>query len=189
MRGEVDIRCEYCLKLRDVEDARKQGWALLSTDPKGNDHYRLYQHSCGHRQRVAQVNMRWGQVDCARCGSSWTARKSFLYLVRITWIGLGLSVIKLGYSANPVKRFRHQLGLGKSAQLEVLHTIALPSGHMACSLEKQAHADLRKRFPDRVIPPADYAGLINVVTEIYHPDLTDHIQAFLDEIARTYPQN
>ena len=188
MRGEVEIRCEDCLQQRDAGDARKQGWTLLSDDPAGNDHYRLYQHSCGHQQRVARVNMQWGQVDCAQCGSSWTARKSFLYLVRITWPEQGLSVIKLGYSANPAKRFRHQLGLDTSVQIDVLRTIALPTGHIACVLETQTHADLRKRFPDAVIPTADYAGLINVVTEIYHPDLTDYIQARLDQIARDHPQ-
>lgn len=189
MRGEVDIRCEDCLDLRDAEGARKQGWTLISGDPEGNHNYRFYEHACGHQQRVVRVNMHWGQVDCARCGSSWTARRSFIYLVRITWADRRLSVIKLGYSANPAKRFRHQLGLGPSARIEVLRTVTLPTGHRACALEKQAHADLRKRFADRVIPPADYAGLINVVTEIYHPDLIGHIQDRLDQIARDHPES
>jgi len=189
MRGEVALRCENCLQLRDAEDARKQGWTLIDRDPQGDDNYRLYEHSCGHRQRVARVNMSWGQVDCARCGASWTARRSFLYLVRLTWADQGLSMIKLGYSANPKKRFRHQLGLDPSAQVDVLRSVALPTGHLACTLEKRLHADLRERFPDQVIPQAAYAGLINVVTEIYHPDLTDLIRARLDEIARDHPDS
>ena len=188
MRGEVDIRCEDCLELRDAEDARNQGWTLLSDDPAGNDNYRLYEHACGHQQRVARVNMRWGQVDCAKCGASWTARRSYLYLVRITWPDTWLSVIKLGYSANPAKRFHHQLGLSALAQLEILRLVAVPTGHMACALEKKTHAELRKRFPDAVIPPTAYAGLLNVVTEIYHPDLTGHIEARLDQIAQDHPQ-
>lgn len=189
MRGEVDIRCEDCLQQRDAEDARKQGWTLLDRDPQGNDNYRLYEHSCGHRQRVARVNIQWGQVDCAKCGASWTARKSVLYLVRLTWADQGLSMIKLGYSANPAKRFRHQLGLAPSAQVDVLRRVALPTGHLACSIEKRLHADLRKRFPSQVIPPAVYAGLINVVTEIYQPDLTQHILTRLDEIAKDHPES
>lgn len=186
MRGEADIRCEDCLQQRDAEDARKYGWTLISKDPQGNDNYRLYQHSCGHQQRVARVNMLWGQVDCAKCGSSWTARKSYLYLTRIRWPDLGLTVIKLGYSANPAKRFRHQLGLDTSAQVDLLRVVALPNGHLACTLEKKLHVELRKRFPDQIIPPAVYAGLLNVVSEIYQVDLIGHIQNRLDAIAQEH---
>lgn len=186
MRGEVDTRCDTCLQHREAEEARRYGWERLSSDPDGDDNYRLYQHVCGHQQRVARVNMQWGQVDCAQCGKGWSARKSFLYLVRISWPDRGLEVIKLGYSANPAKRFKHQLKLAASAEIEILRIVAVPTGHMACRLEKQMHAALRRDFPAAIIPPADYAALINVVTEIYRPDLEEHIHALLDQVARDH---
>ncbi len=50
----------------------------LGRDPKGNPNYRVYRHSCGHSQRVARVNMSWGQVQCAGCGGLGTP--GFLHL-------------------------------------------------------------------------------------------------------------
>ena len=187
MRGETGLRCETCLQQRGEAEAQKQSWILLSEDPAGDDNYRLYQHSCGHQQRVARVNMRWGQVDCAGCGRGWSARQSFIYLARIFWPQEGLSVLKLGYSANPRKRFKHQLKLGPSAQIKILRTVPVPTGHLACQLEKQMHANLRKEFPAAIVPPAQYAGLINVITEIYWPDFEMRIQERLDQIARDHP--
>ena len=109
-------------------EAARQGWTRLSRDPKGNPGYRVYQHSCGHVQRVARVNMSWGQVKCARCGSAWNARHSFIYLLRIDVPQMGLHVLKLGFSKTPVKRHRHQLGLPRSA-----------SGHKQVGVYTQVH--------------------------------------------------
>ncbi|SIN99259.1 hypothetical protein SAMN05444722_0038 [Rhodovulum sp. ES.010] len=183
--GETAIRCETCLQAREEDEARRQGWTRLGPDPLGNPSYRLYRHdACGHEQRVAVANMYWGQCDCAICGESWTAKASTIYLARIALPRTGRTVLKLGYSAHPEKRFRHQLGLPEDAQVTFLRLLAMPTGHAACAAEKRAHAELGRRFPQAVIPPKLYAGQINVVTEIYAPWLLSEIERVLNRIAR-----
>lgn len=184
--GKTAIRCESCLQAREEEEALRRGWTRLGPDPLGNPNYRLYRHnnSCGHEQRIAVANMYWGQCDCAACGESWTAKPSTIYLARITLPRTGRTVLKLGYSANPTKRFRHQLSLAKDAQVTFLRLLAMPGGHAACAAEKRAHAELRRRFPQAVIPPEIYDGQINVVTEIYEPWLLPEIERVLHRIAQ-----
>jgi hypothetical protein len=91
-------------------------------------------------------------------------------------------VVKLGYSARPDKRFKHQLGLPKSARVRFLQLLEMPSGHAACAAEKAANARLARDFPDLVVPQTIYHGLINVRSEIYWPGLRPVIEAELDRI-------
>jgi len=188
-RGTTELRCETCLVAREQNEALRHGWTRLGPDPQNNPNYRLYQHTCGHTQRVATANMRWGQCDCAKCGGTWGARPSFLYLAQIHFPHDGLTVVKFGYSAHPKKRFWHQLGLPKSAEVTFLRLVAMPSGHAACSVERPANTALARTHPDAVVPPALYAGMINVVSEIYWPELLPEINRVLDAIAaETSPQ-
>ncbi|MGN7871662.1 hypothetical protein [Paracoccus sp. 22332] len=78
-----------------------------------------------------------------------------------------MDLLKLGYSANPQKRQRHQLGLPKTAQVTLLRNIAMPTGHAACAAEKRLHARLRRQHPEAVVPPQDYRGILNVVSEVW----------------------
>jgi len=65
----------------------------------------------------------------------------------------------------------------------------MPSGHAACSVERPANTALARTHPDAVVPPALYAGMINVVSEIYWPELLPEINRVLDAIAaETSPQ-
>lgn len=178
----IDLRCERCLRARERDEASRQGWTRLSRDPKGNPGYRVYQHSCGHVQRVARVNMSWGQVKCARCGSAWNARHSFIYLLRIDVPQMGLHFLKLGFSKTPVKRHRHQLGLPRSARVELVRVLPMATGHDACAQESAAHATLRRHHLDVVVPPEVYAGVLNVKSEIYEAWGFDLIMGLLDQI-------
>lgn len=182
-RGDTDLRCATCLVAREAKEARHHGWTRLGPDPQNRQNYRLYRHACGHTQSIAAVNMRWGQCDCAHCGGSWGARPSFLYLAQIRFPHDGLTVVKFGYSAHPNKRFRHQLGLPGSAQVTFLRLLPMPSGHAACTVERPANTALARTHPDAVVPPSLYAGLINVVSEIYWPELLPEINRVLDRIA------
>lgn len=131
--------------------------------------------------------MLWGQCECAGCGQSWNAKPSFLYLFSIFLPGdddqPARHYLKLGYSAHPVKRHRHQLGLPSDAQVEVLRVLAMASGHLACAAEQAAHRCLSRAHPEAVVPATELAGAMNVVREIYRPTLRPAIEAELDRIA------
>lgn len=180
--GEVAPRCETCLIHREEAEALRFGWTRIGRDPKGNPNYRLYHHSCGHTQRIAVANMRWGQCDCAGCGQSWTAKPSYIYLLDIRHPGTRRHYLKLGYSSHPVKRHKHQLGLPKDAEVEVLRVVAMPTGHDACAREKAAHAELRRLYPEAAVPHPEYADLMNVVSEIYRPEALSILNDTLDRI-------
>ncbi|WP_045389934.1 hypothetical protein [Falsirhodobacter sp. alg1] len=180
--GAVAVRCAACLVQREEAEAARFGWSRLGRDPQGNASYRLYRHTCGHEQRIAVANVRWGQCDCAGCGQSWTAKPSYIYLLDIRHSGTGRHVLKIGYSARPVKRHKHQLGLPKDALVEVLRVVAMPTGHDACTREKAAHADLRLTHPESIVPHPDYADLMNVVSEVYRPESLPFLQETLDRI-------
>ena len=180
--GRTAIRCERCLRQREAEVAAKQGWTRLGRDRAGNPNYRLYRHACGHEQRVAVANMIWGQVQCSACGTGWNAKASFIYLFRIEVPEAGLHVLKLGFSKHPLKRLRHQLGLPPTAQVDILRVLPMPTGHDACAAETRAHAVLCRTMPKTVVPQAEYAGLLNVTTEIYRPKALAAILALMDAI-------
>ncbi|WP_374292908.1 hypothetical protein [Paenirhodobacter enshiensis] len=180
--GTVSVRCETCLTHREETEAARFGWTRLGRDPKGGASYRLYRHSCGHTQRIAVANMKWGQCDCAGCGQSWTAKPSFIYLLEIRHSGTQRHYLKLGYSSHPVKRHKHQLGLPKDALAEVLRVVAMPTGHDACAREKAAHARLKRAHPEALVLNSEYADLMNVVSEIYKPEALFILQNTLDRI-------
>lgn len=180
--GAVAARCEACLVQREEAEASRFAWDRLDRDPQGNPNYRLYRHSCGHTQRIAVANVRWGQCDCAGCGQSWTAKPSYIYLLDIRQPRTGRHVLKLGYSARPVKRHKHQLGLPKDAIVQVLRVVAMPTGHEACACEKAAHAHLKRTYPESLVPHPDYADLMNVVSEVYRPESLPLLHETLDRI-------
>jgi len=181
--GVVSARCETCLVHREEEEALRFGWMRLGRDPQGNPNYRLYRHSCGHEQRIARANLQWGQCDCAGCGQSWTAKPSYIYLLDIRHPETRRHYLKLGYSSHPVKRHRHQLGLPRDAEVDVIRVVAMPTGHAACAMEKAAHARLKRAHPDAVVSPAEYADIMNVVSEIYRSQALAILQKTLDLIA------
>ncbi|SFY33695.1 hypothetical protein SAMN04244548_03660 [Paracoccus pantotrophus] len=130
------------------------------------------------------ANVRWGQCDCAGCGQSWTAKPSYVYLLDIRHAGTNRHYLKVGYSSHPVKRHKHQLGLPKDVDVEVLRVVAMPTGHDACAMEKAAHARLRRDHPEAVAPQPEYADLMNVVSEIYRPQALAILHDTLDRIER-----
>lgn len=184
--GQTDLRCERCLIARETDEARRQGWARLRRDPDGNLNYRLYRHACGQVQRVARVNMAWGQCKCRTCGGAWNSKASFIYLIRIEVPERGLHLLKLGFSKHPVKRLRHQLGLPRTARVELVRTLPIATGHDACALETAAHAKVRHRMPEAVVPVAAYADVVNTKSEIYAPSAFAEIMRLMDAIEATH---
>lgn len=185
-RGTTGLRCETCLIRREEAEARRLDWQRVGNDTGRSGYYRLYRHHCGHLQSIAPVNMMWGQCDCAGCGQSWTSRPSFIYLFDIRLPeGAGRPAyhyLKLGYSAHPDKRHRHQLGLPTNAEVDVLRLLPMWTGHAACAAETAAHGRLTRAHPGAVVPAEEFEGVINVTREIYRPALRSVIEAELDRI-------
>ncbi|WCR01066.1 hypothetical protein [Paracoccus aestuarii] len=179
--GLTGLRCETCFAAREAAIAAKHGWTRIGPDPEGNPNYHLYRHVCGTERRLARANLSWGQVDCPGCGQSWSARESRIYLLDLRHDGRHF--LKLGYSAHPTKRHRHQLGLPKGAAVRVLRELVMPTGAAACAAETRMHRDLCRSFPDAVVPQAEFADMLNVTREIYRPALRAEIEARLDALA------
>lgn len=185
--GQTNLCCDRCLIAREQAEARSQGWERLRRDPGGNLNYRLYRHSCGQVQRVARVNMAWGQCKCQACGGAWNANPSFIYLIRIEIPDCDLHLLKLGFSKHPIKRFRHQLGLPRTARVDLVRTLPIATGHDACALETAAHAQLRQRVPDAVLAPDIYAGVVNTKSEVYSAIALAEILRLMDAIEAAHP--
>ncbi|UMA65330.1 hypothetical protein LVO79_02360 [Roseivivax marinus] len=174
--------CEECREARYREVAAQYGWTLTGPAETGRVGYRSYRHECGQAQDVLVGNMSHGDVDCARCGQSWTSKPSQIYLFRI---GLPTGpVLKLGYSSNPGRRLRQQLGIARDVPTRILRTLEVPTGHRAVCLEKSAHAEMRRLHPDWIVPKMEYGDAINTRTEIYRPDAESALCAILDRIER-----
>lgn len=174
--------CESCRENRYDRQAREFGWALVGPAVGGRVGYRSYQHECGHLQDVITGNMRWGDVDCANCGESWTSKPSQIYLFRIDLFGNPL--LKLGYSSNPTRRLRQQLGIAAEVKTSILRTVAIPTGHEAVVREKAAHAYMRHHHPHLIVPKAEYGDAINTRTEIYRLSASPILHRLISGIKR-----
>ena len=174
--------CEECRETRYGEVAAQYGWTLTGPAITGRVGYRSYRHECGQAQDISVGNMSNGDVDCARCGQSWASKPSQIYLFRIDLPCA--RVLKLGYSSNPRRRLRQQLGIARDVPTRILRTLNVPTGHQAVSLEKAAHAAMRRLCPDWIVPKSAYGDAINTRTEIYRPDAESALCAILDRIER-----
>ncbi len=129
--------------------------------------------------------MLWGDCTCGGCGSGWSAAPSFVYLFRIDLPGL--QVVKLGYSARPVKRLRHQLGISRDVRTEVLRVMLLAPGNLAVREERACHRHMRETHPDQIVPKAVFGDAINTLSEIYYATAAPLLHALMDEIGRRHP--
>lgn len=183
--GETGLRCDTCHARRLVEEAERHGWSLHGPDPEGDQRYRLYVHaagSCGHVQRIARANMISGRFNCSRCGEGWTTAESAIYLIGFELPCFG-SVVKLGFSRNPGSRLDHQLRGHRDLTATLLRVVPMASGRLALRTERRMHADLRATYPEAVVPPAAYRGIILVGSEVYDAGLQPAIEAMLDRVA------
>ncbi|MHA3980687.1 GIY-YIG nuclease family protein [Halovulum sp. GXIMD14794] len=179
--GATGLRCEVCHASVEAEEARTRGWELVGPDPEGDANYRTYQHSCGHVQRIARVNMQTGRFQCGQCGEGWVVAPSYLYLLRFT-LANSRDVIKLGYSRDPGSRLAHQLVIDRAMPAELLRTVRVRSGRHALRTERTLHAHLRHRYPEARVDPSCWQGQIRVGSEIYDIAIRPQIDALLDRI-------
>jgi len=180
-KGGHALGCETCREAQYVAQAEGSGWHLVG--PPGNDKisYRHYRHHCGHSQDHAIVNVDNRQVDCARCGESWVSKPSCIYLFRIELVDR--AVLKFGYSANPKRRLRYQLGDAARLTGKILRVIDLESGHAAMTAEQQGHRFLHQNHADLVAAASLFAGQIKAKSEIYHLSAEHAINKLMDRIA------
>lgn len=136
---------------------------------------------CGHVQRIARGNMITGRFTCAACGQGWPVAASALYLMRFDLPGYG-PVVKLGFSRDPVSRLQFQLRVNRALGCAIRRIAPVASGSRAIRIEKRMHTELRRRFPEAVVPPRAWQGLIRVRSEIYDARLEPVIHAMLDRV-------
>ena len=177
--------CGACREARYAEEAKAQGWTLVGPAVSSRDGYRSYRHRCGQAQDVSVGNMQHGDVDCSGCGESWSSKPSAIYLFRI---GLATgTVLKLGYSSNPRRRLRQQLGIAKGTSTKILRVVRMPTGHEAQVEEKAIHALMRRTRPELIVPKPVYGDAINTRTEIYTPQAGTILHERLDAVADRFP--
>ncbi|WP_176250923.1 hypothetical protein [Sulfitobacter sp. HGT1] len=179
-RGDHALGCDICRENRYAAQSLRFGWTLSGAAHSGRQGYRRYRHTCGHGQDIMVGNILWGDCACAGCSPGRTSRPSHIYMFRIHLPGL--PVLKLGYSARPAKRLRHQLGIAKTVKTEVIRAIRLPTGHVARSEETQCHTILKRDHPEWLVPKSAYGDAINTVSEIYYPIAEARMHALLDDI-------
>lgn len=183
-RGETGTRCETCHAAREQEEAAARGWKLVSPDPLGNPHFRIYFHpACETLARIARVNMQTGRFTCPGCGESWATAKSHIYAMRFE-LEPGRSVVKLGFSRDPVSRLDHQLPRVRDLPRKLLYSVPVRSGHQAQKIEKRLHSRLKAAHPHGLVPPEDFVGHLKVKSEIYVPALEGQILKELRRVAR-----
>ncbi|SHF55527.1 hypothetical protein SAMN05444339_1083 [Loktanella atrilutea] len=179
------IDCPTCREARYAEEARAFGWTLDGPAMTGADGYRSYRHGCGHLQDISIGNMLWGDCSCAGCAATWSAKPSFIYMFAVDLPGL--PVVKLGHSARPGKRLRHQLDIRFDVQTRILRVLPLVSGHLAQREEKACHRLMHRDHPEMVVPKAVFGPAINTQGEIYHAAAASVIHALMDAVALRHP--
>lgn len=186
---ETRLRCDTCHARRLDEEAERQGWSLHGPEPEGDQRCRLYARAaegCGHVQRIARANMISGRFGCAACGEGWATAESALYLMRFDLPDFGL-VVKLGFSRDPGSRLDYQLKARRDLTATLLRVVRMASGRLALCTERQMHAELRVTYPEAVVPPAAYRGIIRVGSEVYAAGLQPVVEVMLDRIAAQQP--
>ena len=151
----------------------------------GADGYRSSRHICGHLQDISIGNMLWGDCSCAGCAATWSAKSSFIYMFAVDLPGL--PVVKLGHSARPAKRLRHQLDIGRDVPTEILRVLPLASGHLTQREEKACHRIMHRNHPEMVVPKTVFGTAINTQGEIYHAAAAPLIHAMMDAVALRHP--
>jgi len=178
--GGHALGCETCREDRYAAEAVGSGWRLVGPASRAKLGYRHYQHHCGHDQDHAIVNVDNRQLDCASCGESWASKPSCIYLFQIELSDR--TVLKLGYSSNPQRRLRQQLGEAARTTGKILRVIDLPTGHDALKAEKKAHRTLRRTHGAFVVATDVFAGQIKTKSEIYTLAAEPIIHELMDEI-------
>lgn len=179
-KGGHALGCETCREAQYVAQADGSGWDLAGPPCSGKIGYRRYRHHCGHCQDHAIVNVDNRQVDCANCGESWVSKPSCIYLFQIELIDR--AVLKFGYSSNPARRLRHQLGDAARLTGKILRVIDLESGHAAMTAEMQGHRFLHQNHGDLVVKAPLFAGQIKSKSEIYDLSAEHIIRDLMDRI-------
>ncbi|MCJ8139944.1 GIY-YIG nuclease family protein [Falsirhodobacter halotolerans] len=181
-RGETGLRCATCLTARRAATAGIRGWTLLGPADERGPNYRRYRHECGHEQEIAVINLENARVGCAACNPGWCAAPSWIYLIRIA-LPDSRRWIKLGYSRYPDSRIFQALPRDRRVQIEIVTLVPTPTGHDAVREETRMHSDLRKAFPETVIPTETFAPWLTVRSEVYEAHLEPEIRSRLEALA------
>lgn len=179
--GGTGLRCEVCHAAREAAEAQALGWKLIGPDPAGNKSYRIYQHAlgCGKEQRIARGNVQTARFKCEHCGGVWSGEASYLYLMKFI-LPSGETVLKPGFSKNPLSRLRYQLCRRPLRSGQLVRVVAMKTGRQALIAEQAIHGELRRQFPKAVLPSERYSTYLRVKTEVYTTEVEAIAHALLD---------
>lgn len=130
-KGQVSCSC--CQEEKWKREAQLQGWVWQK---RHNCVKSIYRHLCGHEQHTQMSAMRNGLVTCHGCGDSWVTKPSNTYLLRIKIDNT--CFLKLGIARDVGVRTT-TYGLPDHARVEIVRTIAYPTGQQAVGHEKRIH--------------------------------------------------
>lgn len=82
----------------------------------------------------------------------------------------------------PASRLHHQLLGNRDLVCHIRRIVPVPSGHRALRAEKRLHAELRRDFPEAVIPASGFAEFLHVRSEVYAGWLEVEILKRLDQL-------
>ena len=127
------VRCLNCLQNTRVGTASEAGVEFVGKSNSRKKHFR-FKLPCGHEKEYQWSTVKHGRVSCSVCGNTSWVNKSFVYLLRISYVG-GFSWLKLGHTADVQRRIA-QYGLPDGAHVEILSIIEFNSRSESLVVEK-----------------------------------------------------
>ena len=77
---------------------------------------------------------------------------------------------------------RYQLCLPGHVEARILRIVPMETGRAALIAEKRLHGELRRQYPEAVVPPEEFTDYLKVVSEIYDVSLEAVILKILDRV-------
>jgi hypothetical protein len=165
------VQCSHCQEEKLKSEAQN-GWTWLGQVAW---YYGLYQHRCGHTQKITMGNMRKGMVACHACEASWATKPSNLYVLYISLQGEAL--VKVGISGNLDHR-KNCYGLPPEAEVTTLKTVPFATGLEA----KAAEQKVLKKFRKHQLKNIDHIMSRSGATECFCPSVLDQILDAVEQL-------
>jgi hypothetical protein len=130
------FHCKTCINQRLAKEASLVGLRLLGKAENGDNKYRSYKQSCGHKRDFTKASVKKGTFQCEICANSALTRPSQIYLLRLEFEEF--ECLKLGYSNN-LKRRVASYGISRECSVYLLASLEFETGRDAQAREKQFH--------------------------------------------------
>ena len=105
--------------------------------------YATYELPCGHIQNVQIGNMNRGNFRCKTCFSSYTEKKSSVYILHVRSDIDNFEFLKLGFSLNVERRIK-QITRNSRVSVRILKSADFETGKEAEKFETECHSKLKE---------------------------------------------